>query len=637
MTDPYYRPHYQYDPNQTVEYYEREYAVMQQQKSVATKMLEDGGAASNAADFFEWAVDKYTSNLLIYAVDHTARYTYSELDQCANRIAHWAIHQNLAPSSVVCLLMENRPEYLCLTMGLAKAGLCIALINTNLTGDLLRHAITTANATCIIISTAKKSNWESIESHEDGGVDVWWYAGQGFDVPVLADSWFQKRLDGGRHKMLDASLLNSYSHERVPRTRREGVNVRDPLYYIFTSGTTGPSKAAKFSHKRWIGCALTWSGPSGLKEGDRYYISLPLYHGNAGAVAMAPCILLGNTVVLREKFSASSFFKDVREHQCVATVYVGELWRYLHLQQPQPTEGTPQFSPLRVIIGNGLRSDLFESITKRFHITQVVEHYGATEMPGDAIQNYFNKPGSCGFLPKSVATAKASSGEGGILVQYDVENDAVVRVNGRCVVASSGETGEMIMRLPDGKYDGYVGDAVTRRKLYTDVFAEGDCWWSSGDLLTVDDQGFFYFQDRGGDSMRWKSENISSNDVGQVVGAYPHIREANVYGIKIPNTDGRAPMASVLLNPDSTVFNFEDFTLHIQKNLPSYSRPLFLRFRAVEHDKTSTLKFQKFKYAQQGYDPSRTEGDDVYLWEGKSWIQVNDEVVRNINDGRYRF
>ncbi|TPX43542.1 hypothetical protein SeLEV6574_g04997 [Synchytrium endobioticum] len=635
------RPFYEYDASTAASHYETEYQKMQARKMQAMQVLEAADAGSNAADFFEWAVDRYPSNLLVYSVDHPTRYTYTELDQASNQLAHWAIEGSRLPAgSVVCLLMENRAEYLMICMGLAKAGITVALLNTHLAGALLAHAVSGSGATLAIVSTRLQANWDSVRDGSVAGMDVWWYGGQG------ADGGGGDHADGcNRHWALDAAVLGTFSTDRVPRARRGGVRVRDAVYFIYTSGTTGPSKAARFSHKRWIGCALAWAGPSGLREGDRYYVALPLYHGNAGAVAVAPCVLLGNTVVLRERFSASSFFKDVRAHACVAAVYVGELWRYLCVQPRHPLEGTPEFSPLRVIIGNGLKADLWTQVMHRFGIKQVVEHYGSTEMPGDAIQNYFNKPGSCGYLPKSEAARKSDTGEGGVLVRYDVEQDVVVRgADNRCVVAGDGEIGEMIMRLPDGRYDGYVGEAHTRQKLYQDVFADGDLWWASGDLLTVDEQGFFYFVDRGGDSMRWKGENISSNEVGQVISAFLGVRECNVYGIKIPNTDGRAPMASIVLMDPSmqALFAFDAFTRHISTRLPAYSRPVFVRFRSEEHDKTSTLKFQKFKYAQQGYDVSKMDGDVVYMWIGGSktprgWVEVDKQVLSNVNAGVFRF
>nr|KAJ3407779.1 hypothetical protein HK105_003296 [Polyrhizophydium stewartii] len=500
--------------------------------------------------------------------------------------------------------MENRPEYLAMTMGLAKLGVTVALINTNLTADLLRHSIGVSGARVVIASTAKLANVVTLASAAAApaaaaaalaaiapATEVWWYAGQDESVPaeVLARAAEATGSLGLVHRALDAAVLDASPETRLPPSVRDRVTSRTPLYYIFTSGTTGPSKAAKFSHRRFIGAAVTWAAPSGLKTGDRYYITLPLYHGNAGVVAVAPCYLLGNTIVLREKFSVRSFFDDIHQNNCVATVYIGELWRYLHTMAPQPHEGTPEFSPLRVIVGNGLRVDLWATVCRRFHITQVVEHYGSTEMPGDAVLNYFNKPGSCGFLPAAVAREKSMTGEGGRLVAYDVEADRVVRgADGRCVPTAPGETGEMIMRLPGGVYDGYVGEAATRRKLYEDVFEAGDRWWSSGDLLRTDAQGFFYFVDRTGDSFRWKGENVSTHEVEMALATFPGVKEVN----------GESA--------------------------------------AAEHSATGTLKLLKYAAAAEGYSPARTGGDRVFVNAGGAWHAVDEQVAAQLDGGQIR-
>ncbi|KAJ3105766.1 hypothetical protein HDU97_007586 [Phlyctochytrium planicorne] len=631
-----------YNPARKVEEFNADYHRVMEQKADLFQRLASAGASENAADFFENCVDEHGDLLAVKAVDNPTKYTYSELDIAANRIAWWASSSSVGVKAgdTVCLLMENRPEFLAFTMGLAKIGATSALLNTNLSGVLLAHAILSSAAKVIVTSVAKFPNLKSAIPHLDSAkndLSVWLYQGEGKNVnmespetPAFKNCHF-----------LNADVLGGQSIVRPNKSVRSSITPRSPLFYIFTSGTTGPSKAAKFSHKRFIGAAITWAGPSRLSKGDHYYITLPLYHGNAGVVAVAPCYLLGNPIVLREKFSVSNFFKDIRENNCKATIYIGELWRYLLTQPNSPLDGTKEFSPLRVIIGNGLRSEIWTTIKERFALDQIVEHYGSTEMPGDAVLNYFNCPGSCGFLPLDVARAKCESGEGGTLVRYNVETDAVVRdeVTGFCERCDADEVGEMIMRLPDGLYDGYVGEAATRRKLYENVFQKGDKWWSSGDLLKTDSRGFFFFVDRTGDSFRWKGENVSTNEVIAVISEFPSILECNVYGVKIPNTDGRAGMASIVLPEDAPQeFPFAEFTQYVSKRLPNYARPLFVRIRTKEHEKTSTIKFQKFKYVQQGYNPLECEGDRIWFWDASSasWTLVTTQVKEDIDRNKYK-
>ncbi|KAI8850977.1 hypothetical protein BC829DRAFT_388188 [Chytridium lagenaria] len=603
---------FQYLESNGIAFYDEHYHRMQAHKASLLDALAAANANNNAADFFEHCVDKHQDLEAVSAVDHDAKYTYNELDRAANRIAWWAISIGVKSGDTVGLVP-------CVYDGIRKAGATSALLNTNLTGALLAHAIVTSGASHLVSSVAKKANLlTAIPELKDiyERLNVWVYAGEGIKV---GDGDIEAKTPGfKKYTALQPEMLASFKTERPPKSNREGLNARSPLFYIFTSGTTGPSKAAKFSHKRFVGAAVTWAGPSGLQKNDRYYITLPLYHGNAGVVAVAPCYLLGNPIVLREKFSVSNFFSDIRKNNCKGTIYIGELWRYLLTTPTTSLDGTPGFSPLRVIIGNGLHP---------IAISQIVEHYGSTEMPGDAVLNYFNKPGSCGFLPIEVARAKSETGEGGTLVKYDVEADAIVRDdNGLCVRCEAEEVGEMIMRLPDGVYDGYVGE---------NSYAEEAQW----DLLKTDSTGFFYFVDRTGDSFRWKGENVSTNEVIAVVSEFPSVVECNVYGVKVPNTDGRAGMASIVLpeGQSGSTFPFANFTEYISARLPTYARPLFVRIRTKEHEKTSTIKFQKFKYVEQGFVPEKCEGDEVWIWDAARavWVRVNEEEVAKIQAGGY--
>lgn len=164
--------------------------------------------------------------------------------------------------------------------------------------------------------------------------------------------------------------------------------------------------------------------------------------------------------------------------KCTAAIYIGELWRYLQMLPESPEDKNHQ---LRVIVGNGLRPEVWENIVPRFGIELVVEHYGSTEMPGDAVLNYFNKVGSCGFVPPSVWKTKEAK-----IIRFDIEQERVIRnQEGLCQECSPNEGGEIVFMLPDGKYDGYIGEEVTQKKLYHNVFKQGDTWWSSGDILKI--------------------------------------------------------------------------------------------------------------------------------------------------------
>jgi fatty-acyl-CoA synthase len=133
------------------------------------------------------------------------------------------------------------------------------------------------------------------------------------------------------------------------------------------------------------------------------------------------------------------------------------------------------------------------------------------------------------------------------------------------------------------------------------VFAKGDAWFRSGDLLRQDAEGFFYFVDRIGDTYRWKGENVSTQEVAEQLGSFPGVQMANVYGVEIPGADGRAGMAALVLQP-GVAFDGAAFHRHVQ-GLPRYAAPIFVRLLA-EQETTGTFKIRKVDLQKQGFDPA---------------------------------
>ncbi len=174
-----------------------------------------------------------------------------------------------------------------------------------------------------------------------------------------------------------------------------------------------------------------------------------------------------------------------------------------------------------------------------------------------------------------------------------------------------GEVGEFIGMIPDlpdsgaGRFEGYTSQADTDRKILRGVFAAGDRWYRSGDLLWHDEDGYFYFVDRIGDTYRWKSENVSTQEVADALASFPGLEIANVYGVAVPGTEGRAGMAALVLREPAAFDGRAFFELTVSR-LPPYARPLFVRLVA-EADVTSTFKLRKVRLQEEGYDPERVQ------------------------------
>lgn len=194
--------------------------------------------------------------------------------------------------------------------------------------------------------------------------------------------------------------------------------------------------------------------------------------------------------------------------------------------------------------------------------------------------------------------------------------------NGFCTACDYGEVG-LVVNLVNrkakgiGRFEGYTDSSASNKKMLTDVFKKGDMYFNSGDLLSMDSLGFFYWSDRVGDTFRWKGENVATSEVEAVMVAVPGFADVSVYGVEIPNCDGRAGMAAVKLLDDVTFENMDWDRYHAEcvANLPIYSRPVFIRIRH-EMKVTTTFKHQKNDLVKEGFNPSVVT-DNIYLYSAK--------------------
>jgi acyl-CoA synthetase (AMP-forming)/AMP-acid ligase II len=165
-------------------------------------------------------------------------------------------------------------------------------------------------------------------------------------------------------------------------------------------------------------------------------------------------------------------------------------------------------------------------------------------------------------------------------------------------------------------------------------------WFKSGDMMRQDSQGRVFFVDRLGDTYRWKSENVSTNEVADMIGKYSQVAETNVYGVSVPGYDGRAGAASIVMADGVTeaTFNFQGLATHVRAMLPSYAVPLFLRVTpALEY--TGTLKIQKGRLKREGIDLDLMTGGDKLYWlpptsdrylpfGKREWEEIKNKSVR---------
>jgi fatty-acyl-CoA synthase len=305
----------------------------------------------------------------------------------------------------------------------------------------------------------------------------------------------------------------------------------------------------------------------------------------------------GGSVVLAEKFSAKTFWSDIVRFDCTLFQYIGELCRYL---LNAPTSEIETKHRLRLAVGNGLRGDIWEAFAARFAIPQILEFYAATE-GNFSLFNVEGKVGAVGRVPPLLAHRFPAA-----IVKVDAESGSPVRGDeGLCVACARGEAGEAIGRIGTadqggGRFEGYTNAAESEKQILRDAFARGDAWFRTGDLMMVDEQGYFHFIDRVGDTFRWKGENVATSEVSHAIRDCPGVLDASTYGVAVPGADGRAGMAAIVV---ADGFDFKTFAEHLSRRLPAYAIPVFVRLSKTL-DATETFKQKKQQLIREGFDPS---------------------------------
>jgi fatty-acyl-CoA synthase len=428
----------------------------------------------------------------------------------------------------VGVFLDNVPEYVFLLGGAALSGRVVVGINPTRRGEELARDI--RHTDCAVVLT----DAEHAELLE--GLDL--------EVPVhLVDgpawtSW----LDGHRDTRLPAELPSV-----------------DALYLlIFTSGSTGAPKAVQTSQGRATRTGK--AGAAAFSGDDVLYCSMPLFHGNALFANLFPAMVSGAAVALRPKFSASEFLPDVRRFGCTYFNYVGRALSYVLAQPEQPDDGD---NPLKWCLGSEASPRDRKEFRRRFGCF-VAEGYSSSE--GAVVITPFS-----GMPPE--ALGRPSEGMDVAIIDPDTGTE--------CPRARFGDDGRLL------NPEEAIGEIVGRRELsafegyYANPEATAergrDGWYWTGDLGYQDEDGTFYFAGRTADWLRVDGENFAAGPIERILGRFPVVASAVVYGVPDPRT-GDQVMAALELDRGAAfdVAAFDRF-LAEQPDLGTKWAPRFVR------------------------------------------------------------
>jgi len=523
------------------------------------------------------------NNVALFFQDAT--WTFQTLNAECNRVAHLFLKLGLKPGETVALMLENSPDFLFCMIGLNKIQAISALINFHQKKQALAHSFKIADPTFIIVDGDCLPAFNEVASELACSNDRIFVVNNPRNIA-------HDYIDLG-NKLKSESPLN-------PATTYNST-MRQTALYIYTAGTTGLPKAVIMQHFKLfsqgtiIGRALAQLTPT-----DTVYIVTPLYHNLAIGTAWMAAILTGASVALRKQFSASGFWEDVHKYHVTFTMYIGEIPRYL---LNQPYSEFEKNHPLKKMAGLGLRKDIWEPFKSRFGIEHIWEFYGSTE----GHRPFFNVDEVPGMIGRN-------NMPGIVLAKVDPETgDFYKDAQGFFVKCNSGETGMILIKVErDDIFTGYKDKAKTNEKLLHNCFREGDAYFNTGDMLKLHEHQWVSFADRFGDTFRWKGENVSTLEIEEILNSYDAIEMSAVYGVAIPNTEGKAGMAAIKLK-HSIKFDLNDLSRFITEGFPAYAIPLFLRLRK-KFDFTGPLKLKKVDLRKEAYNLEAIL-DPLYFWD----------------------
>ncbi len=546
-----------------------------------------------------------SKNALLY---QDSSWTWKEFNKESNLIANHFLNSGLEPGNTVALMLENSPEYLFYTTAINKLQGVSALINFNLRKQALIHSFQLVEPRWIIVDGDSLPYFSEIV--ED------------LDYPI-ENIYVVNNLKKKSHDFNNLQTITKNLSRNNPDTTNNSI-LRQTAFYIYTSGTTGLPKACVmenfklFTQGNFLGIAFTQ-----VDINDIVYIPTPLYHNLAIGVAWPAIFRTGAAIAIRKRFSASEYWRDIHKFQATYSIYVGEIPRYLLNQSPSEYEKN---HTLKKMLGLGLRKEIWEKFQSRFQIEHLYEFYGLTEGHRSLV-NLEEIPGMIGRLTQA----------GLVLVKVNPETGEFYRdERGYCVKCKPGDIGMVLLKIDKGTFfKGYKDQNKTEDKYIQDVFIKNDTYFNTNDMLMLHDDLWVSFADRFGDTYRWKGENVSTLEIESILNSYPSIYMSAVYGVSIPNTEGKAGMAAIKLEP-SLKFDIVDFSQYVREVLPSYSIPVFIRICENDLEITGPYKIKKSNLRHEGYDIELIS-DNVFLWnqQDRRYIFMDIGIYQELINGQF--
>ena len=499
------------------------------------------------------------------------RVTYLEFREHCLRAAHLFQDLGVKHGDRVCLFLPNGPEFLYSWMGLSRLGAICVPVNTSFKQNEMAYVLNNSEANILVshhslleVAQAAAKQCPSLkekliigQSEEVHDADK----GDGLDQPRSKgiNVGNDTRTQGWRDFW---SLLNETSP--LPPGAHPAVRPEDISMLVYTSGTTGDPKGVIITHEMYVAAGQGFADWTGSSSEDRFFTCLPYFHANAQYYSTMGSLAAGASLVLVDRFSASRFWGQVRDSGATVVNFIGMMMHVLLKQPPSPDD---RDHSARIFYGSpALSTELLVQFEERFG-ADVLIGFGLTETCYGAIE-------SIGQPHRRGSSGRARS-------HPDPRFRKELRIVEDGNPVSTGSVGEIILRNP-AVTPGYWRDPERTRE------ALRDGWLYTGDLGRLDEDGHLYFVDRKKDVVRRRGENISSQEVEDVIKLHPGVVDCAV--IAVPAEMGEeevkayiVPRASQGSGPDaageSGDLSPEDVVYWCAERMANFKVPRYVEFR----------------------------------------------------------